>query len=325
VIEKSFWTSKLVERSCPSCGGDKHQLVSQHMQHELNLNTVICTTCGFVFTNPLPEKSVYELFYTEAYADYYGHIAVRSLGNYRNQIPGFMQQRIDWISGVKKLTGRRLLEVGPGQGLFLGCAQQSGADVVGIEPSRAFFETLQEDGLPCVFGSLEQVDLTELGSFDVIVMIHVLEHFYDPNVALKRIWRLLNEDGLLVLELPNILKPFRSLDRYFLRYVHPSSFSPHTLDALLKKHGFEVEFMDAGGTDWRTPQNLFVIAQKKNLSFQPSISPENWEEVILQLRKYQRAWCYWGQYRWMIYQMYITTRRLFFRLGRPIKRFLFRS
>lgn len=295
------------------------------MQHSLNLNTVICTACGFVFTNPLPDRSVYESFYTEAYADYYGHIALRPSGSFQGQIPEFMKQKINWISEIRQLAGRRLLEIGPGQGLFLWCAQHSGAEAMGIEPSRAFFEILQADNLPCIFGSLEQYNSARLGHFDFIVMSHVLEHFYDPNVALGQAREFLNDDGLLILEVPNILKPFRSLDRYFLRYVHLSNFSPHTLNTFLHKHDFETIFVNEGGVDWRTPQHLFVIAQKKNIANQLSDSPENWNEVVLRLSNYHRTWQWWGQYRWLLYQLYLRTRSLFFRFGRRIKRSFFRS
>ena len=58
---------------------------------------------------------------------------------------------------------------------------------------------------------------------------------------------LLADGGILAVEVPNILKPFRSLDRYFLRYVHPSSFSPLTLETMLQKHGFQQRFVDEGG------------------------------------------------------------------------------
>lgn len=324
-MDKSFWTNKLIERSCPSCGGEKYRIISHKMQHNLDLNTVICTTCSFVFTNPLPEKSVYESFYTDAYADYYGHIAVRPSDNYRNQIPEFIRQKLNWISEIRQLAGKRLLEAGPGQGLFLWWAQNSGADVLGIEPSRVFFESLQKDNLPCVFGSLEQFDSVALGHFDFIVMFHVLEHFYDPNVALEQARELLNDDGLIILEVPNILKPFRSLDRYFLRYVHLSNFSPHTLDIFLQKHGFELMFVNDGDVDWRIPQHLFVIAQKKNIVNQLPVSPENWNDVALHLSKYQRTWQWWGQYRWMFYQIYLINRRLVFRLGRRIRKLFLRS
>jgi 2-polyprenyl-3-methyl-5-hydroxy-6-metoxy-1,4-benzoquinol methylase len=322
---QSDWTSKLVEGACPLCNGYSHQVVSHQMQHGLDLNTVICTSCGFVFSNPLPEKSIYESFYTDAYAGYYGNITLRSSGNIRSLIPEFMRQKLQWISDVRKFSGTRLLEVGPGQGLFLWCAQQMGAEVVGIEPARAFFEVLQKDNLPCVFGALEQFNSAALGHFDSIVMSHVLEHFYDPNAALEQVRELLTDDGLLVVEVPNILKPFRSLDRYFLRYVHPSNFSRHTLDLFLQKHGFEPVFVNEGGAEWRSPQSLFVIAQKKKQNNKPPISPENWKNVLLRLRKYQSSWRYFGQYRWIFFELYLKARRFFFRSGRPIKRFLFRS
>ena len=74
--------------------------------------------------------------------------------------------------------------------------------------------------------------------FNLIVMIHVLEHFYDVNRAIVKCRDLLTDNGYLFIEVPNILKPFRSLDHYFLRYVHPVNYSPYTIKLLLSRHGF---------------------------------------------------------------------------------------
>lgn len=323
--QKTIWTSNLISRSCPLCGGLNFHVISCIMQHHLDLNTVICLACSFVFTNPLPEKSIYDKFYSESYADYYGHIASRPPNDSHGAIPEFIRRKINWISSISPLTGKRLVEVGPGQGLFLWCAQQSGADVIGIEPSKTFFETLTAHNIPSVFGSLEKYNSVTLGHFDFVVMFHVLEHFYDPNAALEQARELLINEGYLVLEVPNILKPFRSLDRYFLRYVHPSNFSSFTLDAFLQNHGFKIVFIDEGGNDWRTPQNLFVIAQKRNSNIQNTIPSQKWDEVVLHLKRHRTNWRYWGQYRWTFYEMYILFRRLFFRIGRLVKRTFLRD
>lgn len=320
-----IWTSNLILRTCQLCGNEDFQLISQQMQHQLDLNTVICKTCSFVFTNPLPEKSIYERFYADAYADYYGHLSPRFLGGDQVRLPEYISRKINWIANITPIIGKRLLEVGPGQGLFLSCAQQQGAAVIGIEPSPVFFEVLREGYLPCVLGSFENVDPSELGKFDFVVMFHVLEHFYDPNMALKQVREFLNDHGLFVLEVPNILKPFRSLDHYFLRYVHPSSFSRSTLEAFLQKFGFETVLVNDGGTDWRVPQNLFVIARKKPVYSKVMNSSSIWHEVVLHLEKYRRAWQHWGLFRWAFYELYLSLLRFVFLFGRIIKQRFFRS
>lgn len=203
---------------------------------------------------------------------------------------------------------------------------KKGASVLGIEPSATFYENLLEDSLPCIHGSLENVNLDVNVKYNIIVMLHVFEHFYDPNTALQQCRNLLTPNGLLVVEVPNILKPYRSLDHYFLRYVHPSNFSPQTLRIMLQKHGYKVRLMDEGLNDWRVPQSLFVIAQRLD-SVQAHTLDQHLsaDEVLRQLDKYRRQWKIFLGPCWHIYQQHLRIRRLFFRTASKVKRFFVSS
>lgn len=318
IVNPVNWTADTAPRPCPLCGGMQHSAIGRKMQHRLDLATVVCMTCGLVFTNPVPPRHVYERFYSEAYAAYYGHLYVRPQGPARTAMPERVRQWLDWIAARKQLAGSRLLEVGPGLGLFLWWARQAGADAIGLDPSHELCDALTQEGLPCLVGSLETADLE--GPFDIIVMLHVLEHFYDPNAALARVRALLKDGGLVVVEVPNIHKPFRSLDRYFFRYVHLLTLSPATLSGLLNKHQFSVEFMDEGLADWRRPQSLFAIARKGGQSSTIVQKGEDWRTVMRLVRAYRVQWLIWGQFRWHLYQI----RGRFLRAARRIVRHILR-
>lgn len=261
-MSKNSWTEAPITRTCPLCDGSDARIVSQKMQHGLDLTTVICNTCGMVFTNPVPSEEIYNRFYTEAYADYYGGIAGSARIGTPTKEPKYFGMILNEIQNLRPLHSTHLMEVGPGKGHFLYWARHRGATVLGVEPSNEFYNILQENGLPSLNTTLEKLTVNDIGNFDVIAMFHVLEHFYDPNRALEQCRKLLNEAGLLVIIVPNVLMPYRSLDRYFLRYVHLSNFSPETLIAMLYKHGFVAEFFGTQGNDWHQPRNLFLIARK---------------------------------------------------------------
>lgn len=290
------------------------------MQHGLDLTTVICDECSFVFTNPLPARKTYERFYQDAYADYYGQITPKPEGSRLKVEPAFLAAKLKRIEQTKRLAGCRLLEVGPGNGLFLWWARQRGCEVLGVEPSPDFCRVLAEAGLPHLHGTLADVRAETHGQFGVIFMSHVLEHFYEPNEALQQCRELLQDDGVLAVEVPNILKPFRSLDRYFLRYVHPSSFSPPTLLAMLEKHGFQPQIVDEGGCDWRSPQNLFVVSRKGERStWNGQFSERRSKKVIVALDQYRRQWRLKLAPMWYARSLALAVRRMASRLGRPIK------
>jgi SAM-dependent methyltransferase len=293
------------------------------MQHGLNLTTVVCEDCSFVFTNPLPPRETYERFYEEAYADFYGHITPVPEGSRLKSEPVWLSSKFSRLEQTKPLAGSRLLEIGPGPGLFLWWARERGCEVLGVEPSPEFCRVLEQTGLPHLQGTLDEVDPAIHGTFDLIYMSHVFEHFYDPNEALMQCRGLLAEGGLLAIEVPNVLKPFRSLDHYFLRYVHPSNFSPRTLQSQLEKQGFRPFHVDAGGSDWRSPQNLFVIAAKQTeIPGERPPVPAETEEVMHALREYRQRWQRSLALKWHARSLSLRIKRSLIKAGRPLKRLL---
>lgn len=104
---------------------------------------------------------------------------------------------------------------------------------------------------------------------------------------------LLVTDGILVCDVPNIWKPFRSLDRYFLRYVYLSYFSPLTLRRLLVNHRFAIQFLDEGGNSIHAPQSIFVIAKAVDVAAtipESESESEDWRELLHYLQRYRRIY-----------------------------------
>ncbi len=290
------------------------------MQHGLDMRTVICNACTLIYTDPPPRKQLYEQFYVEAYADYYGRLATGAPKLNGARIPDRIRWQLEQIENVRLLWMSRLLEIGPGKGAFLWWAKEGGADVLGLEPSPEFARSLCSAALDVVESSLDTCNLAALGKFDIIVMLHVFEHFYDPNGALQKIRQLLRTGGLLVVEVPNILKPFRSLDRYFLRYVHLFQYSPETLRWILEKNGFELVTAEEGGSDWRNPQSIFLIARMRDCPKPSSILKGNLERMITVLLEYRRRWSLYGAVRWHLWRRAIAVRSMAFRVVRRVLR-----
>jgi SAM-dependent methyltransferase len=288
------------------------------MQYGLDMRTVMCNTCTLVYTDPPPRRNLYQRFYFEAYADYYDRVAICAPGLDGGRIPERIQWQLQRIEIVRPLRTSRLLEIGPGKGAFLWWAKDRGADVIGLEPSPEFVRSLRSAALEVVEGSLDTCDLVTLDKFDIIVMLHVFEHFYEPNTALQKVRHLLRGGGLIVIEVPNILKPFRSLDRYFLRYVHPFQYSPETLRWILEKHGFEVVTSDEGEKDWRTPQSIFLIAKLRDHPKSTSILTGNVERILAALLAYRRRWALYGAVRWHLWRRAVSIRSITFRIARRV-------
>ena len=92
------------------------------------------------------------------------------------------------------------------------------------------------------------------GTFDLITMLHVLEHIPAPRDFLTRLWDKLKFGGLLVIEIPDYQQnPFD-----LLIADHCTHFTVATATELIRSAGYEVISV---ATDW-VPKELTVVARK---------------------------------------------------------------
>ncbi len=91
-------------------------------------------------------------------------------------------------------------------------------------------------------------DLLELSfndKFDVITMWHILEHVEKPEEYIERIYELLDDKGMLFIEVPNFNSWTRIITgKYWLALDlkhHLTFFTPSSLVSLLKKYNFKIK------------------------------------------------------------------------------------
>lgn len=114
-----------------------------------------------------------------------------------------LQQKCRLLSEFQSHKGR-LLDIGAGTGDFLAAATAQGWTGIGVEPSDKARKIAASKQLDL---KIDTPDL-ESGSFDAITMWHVLEHVPDPEAQAAELKRLLKDDGVLVIAVPN----FKSYD-----------------------------------------------------------------------------------------------------------------
>jgi SAM-dependent methyltransferase len=139
----------------------------------------------------------------------------------------------------------RLLDVGSGPGHLLEAARRRGWDVVGLEPDPSSAESSR-----ALFGidpaAREwRAGAVEDGSFDAVVLHHVLEHLPDPPAALEAARRALRPGGVLHVAVPNARTVDRLLDRGSTEEIfdpprHLWVFSDRTLPPLVRRAGLDV-------------------------------------------------------------------------------------
>lgn len=200
-----------------------------------------CTACDLVSLQDPPSAEERAAGYQEAYYD--PERGERFLGVVEWIIRGFRSLRVRDV--LRHEPGpASLLDVGCGRGLLLDLFQRRGWRVLGTQLSATAARAAREQrGVDVVLGELTELDL-EPESFRVVTFYHVLEHLARPGAYLRRAHDLLEDDGFLLVEVPNYASPgFRVLGTRNLCVDYPHHlhfFTPKTLRELLVSCGFEV-------------------------------------------------------------------------------------
>jgi len=189
---------------CPVCGHSDHLTYLELKDYFLtkeDFSLVKCNYCGLIATNPQPKLEEIGRYYNSG--NYISH-ATNSI-SLVDRIYNLIRKRTlaSKISLIKKHTnGNHLLDIGCATGVFLNYCSQHNFTVEGVEPDE------KARNYACEHFNLNVKDLNNLNnlkenSFDIITMWHVLEHVNDINERLSVVWKLLKDDGIAIIALPN--------------------------------------------------------------------------------------------------------------------------
>jgi len=225
-----------VHQNCDLCGSSNFEIVSNYDRHHKPLTTGLCQGCGLVMHLPMPSEEEISNYYAKDYRrDYHGECkpSPRRIMRAWNNAQRILQQ-IQAAIPVKA----KVFEIGAGIGCTVKSFEAKGFDASGIEPNTDF-NSYTRDVLHANVQNINLYDLAEDHSSDVILLIHVIEHFVSPKRALTHIRGLLKDNALLYIECPNIGAPFATFDRLF-HFAHTYNFTHNTLIHMAKTAGFEV-------------------------------------------------------------------------------------
>lgn len=136
--------------------------------------------------------------------------------------------------------GGKLLEIGCGNGSMLHAMKQKGWHAKGLDFDSRAVAIARSKGLDVDVGELIAHNYPE-GSFDVVVMSHVIEHVSDPLVLLTECARIVKRGGKVVVITPNIAsslsEKFKSNFLHLDPPRHLHIFTPRSLIDLVLRSG----------------------------------------------------------------------------------------
>ena len=277
------------EKHCDLCGTSQFETIGKLDRHNQPLETVVCTTCGLVVHEHVPSEEELAAFYAKDYRKaYHGELTPsnrRVMRAWRNGL--WIRSRLaPWL---KKQS--RVFEVGAGIGCTVKAFERGGYSASGIEPNEGF-QTYSRERLRAEIANDFLFNLPPQPKHDLVLLVHVIEHFQSPRRALEHLHSIVRPDGLLYVECPNIGAPFATRKRLF-HYAHIHNFTPATFTMMAQAAGFEV-------VKWFTPSddpNLEVLL--KRVERQPlTIDPKSYARTLAALERfnwatYHARGCYW--------------------------------
>jgi 2-polyprenyl-3-methyl-5-hydroxy-6-metoxy-1,4-benzoquinol methylase len=164
-----------------------------------------CHSCDHVST-PFAEIADEEALYDDP--EYFADWGCNVEFDYDRFDPNIIRQTHNYVDFIEKYApGKSLLDVGTGHGVLPFVARSRGYEVEGTDLSKYICENLpRKHGFVVRRGRLEEIEFAR--TYDVVSMLHILEHTRSPVSTLNKCRELLNPGGYVVIVVPN----FNSLD-----------------------------------------------------------------------------------------------------------------
>ena len=130
-----------------------------------------------------------------------------------------------------------LLDVGSGTGVFLHEMKKLSHNVRGLELDERYANFLKQKKIKVFTKELKK--FKTLKKFDLLTFNKVLEHVYDPLEMLRNCKRLLKQNGILYIELPDVMANNKGKFAGEFCLDHFQLFSLNSLDQIASRSGFK--------------------------------------------------------------------------------------
>ena len=262
--------------NCINCESTNYKELYENDRHGINQQTVMCNTCGLVYSNPrMSEESLKYFYSSNLYRKLYEtsgnfehnfyDIAAKVEKNIRINKPNYNkyypQLFLDFICSLN-IDYKTVCEIGAGYGTNLIFFKNLGKEVFGLEPSKILTKIATDNQLNIKQGFVNDL----VNKYDIIILRHVFEHLYNPLKDLEKIHAHTNK--YLFIEVPGNFKRLASIQN-----AHNFYFTENTLHKIVTRAGFniicskhckETEFIFA----------LYEKYKKDNVNYEYSLSNE---------------------------------------------------
>ena len=273
---------------CPFCKFNEADLIAEVDRVGIPSDTLVCKQCGFVFNNSF---IINPLEYYAAAIKKSNDQSPTEMFTKRTATNAYSWKRMAYVAKSlddKFSEVKSVFELGCKDGCNLFPYHLMGKKVFGYDIDYRFFSPGRSKGMELVDGDLASITADE--KFDLIILIHTLEHIIDLDGTIQQIEKKLNDDGFVFIEVPGIenwnrknkhkvsamgLNSSNNIKEY-LQYEHNYYFDLDHLKLVMERNGFVM----IDGDEW--VRAIFCKSYNKNNSFIASkvVTDNNRESVL---------------------------------------------
>lgn len=243
----AFKLDDLERIDCPLCGQSSFEVLATTDRYKMGLHTVGCVGCGLVLTNPRPSKQAMAQFYAHDYRRYYTGFQSPSeayIQKFRRRERA--DHHADYLDRAGLLRpALRVLDIGCAEGSLLKAIEDRcpTGQFYGVEPNPDFVEFARNYlDLKKTYSSVEDwLADSEAPPFDLVTIVHVLEHVENPVAFLAQLRGKLAQGGRIYIDVPDI-SAYGDID--MLHIAHLFHFSCATLTLTAEEAGYEVALIE---------------------------------------------------------------------------------
>ena len=208
-------------------------------------NYVQCNGCENIYLVNRPNLEYLDTIYPQDYPTYdYEKSLGKLINNFRNK---FQEKKIKIIDSLLK-DKDTIIDVGSGGGDFLKIFKKiskKNLEYYGLDFSNHACEMLKKNHLKVIKKRFEDLDENEFSNVGAVTMFQMIEHIDNPKKNIQKAFKILKENGVLVIETPDInswdYKIFKK--RYWSGWHAPRHWNilkNNFLIKLLEENGFVI-------------------------------------------------------------------------------------
>jgi SAM-dependent methyltransferase len=230
---------------CNLCGANRWIIIAHSDRYGFPAQTTLCENCGLIILNPRMTSSSYSYFYKDIYRPLVSAYHGRKIDSQtiQDEQKLFAAEAVRFVSPfINRKNGENMLDVGGSTGVIAAhFAKEFNIKATVIDPAPDETAVARSMGIETVTALIENWQpIAHI--YYIISMFQTADHLLDINAVLKKLRKIIREDGILIVDIVDFRAAYLRLwsIESAIKIDHPFSLTQEVMEAYLGRNGFRV-------------------------------------------------------------------------------------